>query len=217
MSLAAPVPCGTARCDPSTCDRPGCSHDGRDPRDHGARLLDALVENCRRLQTAQLVPEQHGATPRVTVLMSYDQLRSGLGPAVTETGETLSGTAVRRLSCDADLFPAVLGGAGEVLDVGRLQRLVTAAIWKALVVRDRHCRFPGCARPPLMCHAHHIEHWVDGGPTSLDNLILLCGHHHRLVHSGPWQIRQQAPGRFGFDPPPGLRIRFGDVRPPPRE
>ncbi|MBW8750671.1 MAG: DUF222 domain-containing protein, partial [Propionibacteriales bacterium] len=201
-----------------TCDLPGCSHDGRDPRDHGARLLDALVESCRRLQTAELVPEQHGATPRVTVLMGYDQLRSGLGPALTETGETLSGTAVRRLSCDADLIPAVLGGAGEILDVGRLQRLVTAAIWKALVVRDRHCRFSGCRRPPLMCHAHHIEHWVDGGPTSLDNLILLCGHHHRLIHHGPWQIRQPTPGQFEFDPPPGItRIRFDHVRPPPRE
>ena len=218
MPLAAPIPSGTATCDPATCDLPGCTHDGRDPRDHGARLLDALLESCRRLQTAELLPDQHGATPRLMVLMGYDQLRTGLGPAVTETGETLSGTAVRRLSCEADLIPAVLGSPGEVLDVGRLQRLVTAAIWKALVIRDRHCRFPGCTRPPLMCHAHHIKHWADGGPTSLDNLLLLCGHHHRLVHSGPWQIHQPTPGQFDFDPPPGIRrIRFDDVHPPPRE
>ena len=80
-------------------------------------------------------------------------------------------------------------------------RLVTAAIWKALVARDRHCRFPHCTRPPIMCHAHHITHWIDGGATSLDNMLLLCGHHHRLIHAGPWAIKTTAPGQFEFLPP----------------
>ena len=93
----------------------------------------------------------------------------------------------------------------EVLDVGRNQRLVTAAIWKALVARDRHCRFPDCTRPPLMCHAHHLQHWVDGGATSLANMILLCGHHHRLIHAGPWHIHTTGPAEFDFEPPPGTR------------
>ena len=77
--------------------------------------------------------------------------------------------AAHRLACDSDLIPAVLGPEGQVLDVGRLQRLVTATIWVALVLRDQHCAFPGCHRLPIACHAHHIVHWVDGGPTSLDN------------------------------------------------
>jgi hypothetical protein len=64
-----------------------------------------------------------------------------------------------------------------------------------------------------MCHAHHIQHWIDGGPTSLENLILLCGHHHRLVHAGPWRIRRTGPATFEFDPPPGARRASG--RPPP--
>lgn len=218
MPLAAPLPSSTPVCDPAACTIPGCSHDGRDPRDHGARMLDALVEACGRLQTAQVLPEQHGATPRVSLLMDFDDLRAAVGTATTETGEELSAAAVRRLCCDADVIPAVLGGAGEVLDVGRLQRLVTAALWKALVIRDRHCRFPGCTRPPLMSHAHHLQHWIDGGTTSLDNLILLCGHHHRLVHAGPWQIAQRSRGRFTFIPPPGIsRVRLGGGRPPPRE
>ena len=93
------------------------------------------------------------------------------------------------MCCDAEVIPAVLGTDSEVLDVGRTQRLVTAAIWKALVARDLHCRFPHCTRPPMMSHAHHIQHWVDGGETCLDNMILLCGHHHRLIHAGPWTIR----------------------------
>jgi Domain of unknown function (DUF222) len=215
MSLAAPVP---TVCDPETCRIPGCGHDGRDPRDHGARLLDALAETCRRAQTADLLPHQHGAPPRLTLLMNYTDLLMGLGVGVTEDGAEIPARAVRRLCCDAEVIPAVLGSTGEVLDVGRSSRLVTPGIWKALVARDRHCRFPGCRRPPLMCHAHHVEHWIDGGHTSLDNLLLLCGHHHRLVHAGPWQVGLDATGDAVFRPPPGTtRDRLITPRPPPRE
>ena len=205
IPLAAPHPAAGPVCDPPTCAVPGCTHDGRDPRDHGARLLDALVEGCRRLQNAEVLPEAHGAVPRLTLTMGYDDLRSKAGFAVTETGAELSASTVRRICCDSHLIPAVLGTASEVLDVGRTQRLVTAAIWKALVARDAHCRFPHCRRPPVMCHAHHIVHWADGGDTSLDNLILLCGHHHRLIHVGPWTIDRAGPAAFELHPPPGTR------------
>ena len=107
----------------------------------------------------------------------------------TEDGMELAPSAVRRLACDAEIVPAVLGSGGQVLDVGRTHRLVTAALWTALVLRDHHCAFPGCSRPPVMCHAHHIRPWAEGGPTSLDNLVLLCGHHHRLIHSSRWRVR----------------------------
>ena len=73
---------------------------------------------------------------------------------------------MRRLACDADIIPVALGTRGEVLDVGRAHRLVTPALWRALVCRDRHCAFPGCTKPPVMGHAHHIVHWADLGPTS---------------------------------------------------
>ena len=215
-SLAAPVP--TAPCDSAACRVPGCSHDGRDPRDHGARLLDALAETCRRAQTADLLPHQHGAPPRLTLLMNHDDLVAGLGVGVTEDGTELPASTLRRLCCDAEVIPVVLGSHSEVLDVGRLSRLVTLAIWRALVARDRRCRFPGCRRPPLMCHAHHVRHWVDGGLTSLDNLLLLCGHHHRLVHAGPWQVELNPGGDAVFLPPHGLtRDRLVAPRPPPRE
>lgn len=207
IPLARPVPAAGPVCDPSSCAIPGCGHDGRDPRDHGARMLDALVELCRRAQTKDLLPDCHGATPRVSVTISYDDLRDRSGFGTTETGEDLTATTLRRMCCDADLVPVVLGTHSEVLDVGRTQRLVTAAIWKALVVRDRHCRFPNCTRPPMMTHAHHIVHWADGGPTSLENLTLLCGHHHRLIHAGPWTIRRTGPATLTFDPPPGVRRR----------
>jgi hypothetical protein len=215
MSQAAPVP---TACDPDTCRIPGCGHDGRDPRDHGARLLDALAETCRRAQTADLLPHQHGAPPRLTLLMDYADLLAGLGVATTEDGTEIPASAVRRLCCDAEVIPTVLGTRGEVLDVGRSSRLVTPGIWRALVARDRHCRFPGCRRPPLMCHAHHVRHWIDLGPTSLDNLLLLCSHHHRLVHAGPWRVDLDPTGDVLFLPPPGTtRDQLVTPRPPPRE
>jgi hypothetical protein len=77
----------------------------------------------------------------------------GVGVGVAGDGTDLSAATIRRLACDAEIIPAVLGGQGEVFDVGRTRRLVTVAIWIALVLRDRHCAFPGCDRPPVMCHA----------------------------------------------------------------
>ena len=97
----------------------------------------------------------------------------------------------------------MLGADGAILDVGRAQRLVTAAIWVALVIRDQHCAFPGCRRPPVMCHAHHIVHWVDDGDTCLDNLVLLCGTHLRIVHGTPWQVRLNPNDRRPEFRPPG--------------
>ena len=166
IPLAKPEPSNGPVCDPNSCTVPGCAHDGRDPRDHGVRMLDALVDACRRLQTTNLLPESHSATPRLTLTMDFQDLKNLTGLAITETGEQLSASAIRRICCDSDVIPAVLGTSSEVLDVGRQQRLVTAAIWKALIARDQHCRFPNCTRPPIMCHAHHVQHWIDGGETA---------------------------------------------------
>ncbi len=121
-------------------------------------------------QTAQhgldsdLPPDSHGAPTRLLVTTTLDALRDGLGSSLAHDAlNELSVATIRRLACDAEIIPAVLGSTGEPLDVGRAKRLVTAAIWVALVLRDQHCGFPGCDRPPLMCHAHHIRHWITGG------------------------------------------------------
>jgi len=124
---------------------------------------------------------------------------------VLDTGEQLSAAAVRRLACDAQILPYVLGTRSQVLDVGRASRLVTPGIWLALLARDRHCAFPGCRRPPTACDAHHLRHWVDGGPTSLDNLVLLCRTHHTMLHTTPWLVRLHPEDhRPEFIPPPHL-------------
>ena len=215
LPLARPRPAAGADCDPTSCEAPGCGHAGQDPRDHGARLLDAVIQLCDQAAAAALLPECHGVAPRVSVTIDLDDLKNGSGFGTTETGEDLCAGTVRRMACDAEIIPIVLGSGSMVLDVGHTQRLVTPAIWRALVARDHHCRFPHCTRPPVMTHAHHIVHWADGGPTSLKNLILLCGHHHRLIHAGPWTIRSAGPNEFAFDPPHGVRRIAATGREPP--
>jgi 5-methylcytosine-specific restriction endonuclease McrA len=81
----------------------------------------------------------------------------------------------------------VLAGPSEPLDVGRRTPVVPPGMRRAVILRDRHCRFPGCDRPQTWCDVHHVVHWADGGPTSLPNLVLLCRRHHGMVH-----------GRSGF-------------------
>ena len=78
-----------------------------------------------------------------------------------------------------------------------------AGIRRAMVTRDRGCAFPGCDRPPAWCDGHHIQHWADGGPTALANLVLLCGHHHRTIHHHGWQARIDQ-GLPEFIPPPWI-------------
>jgi len=98
----------------------------------------------------------------------------------------------------------------------------------ALIIRDQHCAFPGCGRPPLACDAHHITHWADGGTTDLDNLVMVCRHHHTLLHSTPWAVSIDPTTRQPvWHPPPRVtladlhgKMSYAPARPPgspPRE
>ena len=221
LALAAPQPAepgacgGDGVCSDLICKHAG--HDGRDLRDHGARMFDGLVQLARMAQATGALPDCHGGVPQVAVTMGLDDLRDQVGEATTTLGEDLDAATVRRMACDADLIPGVLGADGAILDVGRVQRLVSAAIWTVLVLRDKHCAFPGCRRPPVMCHAHHMTHWVDGGVTSLDNLVLLCGTHHRILHGTPWQVRLNPIDRRPEFKPPGGEVWVRSRHPAPPE
>ena len=105
------------------------------------------------------------------------------GAELDHTGPVSVSTA-RRLSCDASVMRVVMAGGSAPLDVGRRTPVVPSSIRRAVVCRDRHCRFPGCDRPHAWCDAHHVVHWAKGGRTGLSNLVLLCRRHHRLVHTG---------------------------------
>ena len=210
--LGAGGPAGGSAARLGACGIADCAHDGRDPREAGARMWDALIEAARQLAGTEMLPDSHGATPRVVVTVEHDTLVRQVGQddptalagnLVDFTG-SLSIGAIRRLACDAEVLPVVLGSRSQILDVGRAQRLVTTALWQGLVVRDRHCAFPGCTRPPIACDAHHVRHWGDGGHTALDNLVLLCRTHHTLIHTTPWEVRlHPLDRRPEFLPPPG--------------
>ena len=104
-------------------------------------------------------------------------------------------TAARRLP------PALGGGPTQPLELGRTTRVVTAAQRAALVVRDGGCVVAGCPRPPAWCEAHHLVHWLHGGPTDLTNLALVCRAHHRAVHEGGWRLTRDPDGRLTATPP----------------
>ncbi len=157
------------------------------------RRADALGLLAEAALSADL--DRGTAGDRYQVMLHVD---SATGVAAGETsgalvGEGLSGTlevdhgavdvsaeTSRRISCDASLVTMSDGPDGAVLDIGRKTRTVPPSIRRALLARDKTCRFAGCTS--RRCDAHHIEHWIDGGPTSLDNLVLLCRRHHRSVH-----------------------------------
>lgn len=160
------------------------------------RRADGLVALAAAAALHRDAPAHGGDRPRVLVTMSLERLTDlAASGGLVRPGERVSAAELRQLCCDADLVPAVLGGRSEVLDVGRDHRLVTAPIRTALTVRDRGCVFPGCDRPPAACHAHHVVPWQSGGVTALDNLVLLCPHHHGIVEptADPpgrrWEIR----------------------------
>ena len=117
----------------------------------------------------------------MTVDLEALEGRVGRRAELDDAGVVTPETA-RRLACDAALSRVITRERTEPLEVGRRTPVVPAALRRAIVIRDRHCRFPGCDRPQSWCDAHHVVHWADGGETSLANLVLLCRRHHRLVH-----------------------------------
>ncbi|MDD7964933.1 HNH endonuclease signature motif containing protein [Actinomycetospora lemnae] len=165
-----------------------------------------------------------GGAPRVerpgrallTITIDHRWLREALGErggfGLLDSGARVHPATARRWACDAAVIPVVLGSRSEPLDVGRAQRTAGDAIRRALDLRDGGCAFPGCDRRPRRCQAHHVDHWLDGGETALDNMCLLCSFHHQLVHHGHWTIRM-IDGRPWFTPPwiidPGRRPRPG--------
>jgi hypothetical protein len=147
----------------------------------------------------------------------------GLGHSEMEDGTHVSAETSRRISCDAGLVRVTHGSEGSasripdgatpalnptgrsssssILDVGRKTRTIPPSLRRALEVRDRGCRFPGCGS--RFTDAHHVRHWADGGETSMENCVLLCHHHHRLVHEGGWKVDWWGQGRPVFLDPRG--------------
>ena len=195
---------------------------GRDDlRSPAQRRADALGEVCRQWLDRADRPSVAGERPHVTVTVPVELLRGehdANDGTVPEDADVADGRrrpsraflsagemdhvgpvpreVARRIACDASIRRVVMAGASEPLDVGRRTSVISPALRRALIARDRHCRFPGCDRPATWCDGHHVDHWADGGETCLTNLVLLCRRHHRLVH-----------------PPGGFGVRIVDGQP----
>lgn len=154
-------------------------HDSRAPETRRAdALLDLVI---RAVEAPGDTPRQAKATLMVTMGLEVLEGRCR-GAGLTAFGEVLSAETVRRMSCDAQLVPVVLGSRGEVLDQGQAIRLFNRAQIRHLWMRDKHCTFPGCSKPAAWTDAHHLLHWSHGGPTDTWNAALLCRAHHSVVH-----------------------------------
>jgi hypothetical protein len=157
-------------------------------------------EACRRLAC-------DGAVTRVLVSRHPDHRHPDPGPGtdaqpVAEDDPSAMESLAGRLRAAMATLPPILGGAPtQPLEVGRASRVVQPAQRTALTVRDGGCVFPGCDRPLAWCEAHHLRHWLHGGPTDLTNLALVCRAHHRAVHEGSWRLLRGLDGRFTATPP----------------
>ncbi|MEK0156232.1 HNH endonuclease signature motif containing protein [Arthrobacter oryzae] len=204
--------------------------DALDLRTRQQRLLDGLVGAVKAGLTTGGLPAAGGLRPQVMVTIDYRDLLERLD-RLDQSGTTTDGTpgsrpipgtgtgtgsftftgpvtasTVRKIACDADIIPVLLGSEGRVLDVGRTTRIFPPHIRKAITARDQGCAFPDCTIPAPWCEAHHISYWSHGGTTSTDNGTLLCSHHHHLIHKEQWHIQVKT-GVPWFIPPPHIDPR----------
>src|ERR687892_590320 len=162
--------------------------DGEPGRSPARRRADALADVCRWFLDHQQHRRGGRHRPHVNVVATLDDLE-GRGQGRLIDGTIIDGTTVQRLFCDAGVHRVFVAGRSSILDYGTTTRTVPANLYNALVIRDQHCRFPGCDRPPEWCEAHHVQWVTRGGPTSLENLVLECSRHHHLLHTPGWDAK----------------------------
>jgi len=155
-----------------------------------AELAD--LRAAASVEVSPLSTDAESTVPEICVVTTLDRLLDdccGHGLCETSDGDALTAASLRRILCDAVVYPAVLGGAGEVLDAGRARRTVNRKQRRALRAMHRTCGHPGCTVPFESCRIHHVRWWTrDNGPTDLANLLPLCENHHHLVHEGGWTL-----------------------------
>lgn len=165
-----------------------------------ARQADALVQMARGY-LAGGKEKSSSSADHYQVMVHVDE--EVLRQAPTESSKSdLPCETVRRLCCDSGLVVVTKNKNGDPLNVSRKHRVVQPPLRRALIARDKCCRFPGCTHDRWL-DAHHVEHWADGGETSLDNTVLLCSQHHRLLHEGGFQIKKGPEGDWHFKSKPG--------------
>ncbi|MEA2646441.1 MAG: hypothetical protein QOE92_1524 [Chloroflexota bacterium] len=177
-----------------------------DPRHKAWRMADALVELCIHSMDTGWMPRQGGQRPHLQVTASLETLLGlpGAPGAELEWGLPISSRWLEQVACDSSICRILLGPDSTVIDVGRATRVISAPTRRALAAEQRHCQWPGCDRPPSFCEGHHLVHWIRGGRTEKENLLLLCYRHHWMVHGGGWQIMRSDGEIKTLPPPPHL-------------
>jgi hypothetical protein len=171
-----------------------------------ARRADALVAMCSGGVAADADPDR--AT--VVIHARLEGLRDGSGGCEIEGGPVVAPEVVRRLLCNAKTQTVIEDRAGDVLGLGRMSREPSAWMMRQIRHRDRECRFPGCGSRRFT-EAHHIVWWRHGGRTDLDNLVLTCSFHHRLLHEQGWTLTRERDGTVRWFDPMGARYRAGPL------
>ncbi|NKS38046.1 DUF222 domain-containing protein [Rhodococcus hoagii] len=192
--------------------------DPAEKRTPARQRADAFAEILRRYLDSGDAPTEGGERPHLSLHVNASDLaRSESAHEWTHPNEgsdlfgdkdiarmphmgPLSIATARRLACDCHLTPIVMDD-GVPLNLGRTSRTVSKKQRRALIARDHGCAFPGCGAPPAHCEGHHITHWADGGPTDLDNLVLLCRYHHTLLHHSHWKVHIGPDRKPWFTPP----------------
>ena len=183
-----------------------------DDRSHKQRMADSLNELVHHAMEEGRLPRRNGVKPHINVTTTLEGLKNEFGapPADLELSLPISTRTLERIACDSTISRVLLADS-MVIDVGRATRVVSAPQRRALRVRDRGCRWPGCDRQVNWSTPHHIDFWARGGPGNLRNLVLLCYFHHRLVHEGGWQVIK-AGREFRFVPPDRVVFRRARAR-----
>jgi hypothetical protein len=179
---------------------------GEPPRPPAERRAEALGDICRfYLDHQSAVPQGQRHRPHLNLVFTMAPTPDGgfqVADARTVDDHPLDRATAERYLCDSVLY-RVLRGRSAILDYGRATRAVPAALWNAILLRDRHCRWPGCDRPGTWCEAHHVRPWEQGGATAPGNLVLLCGRHHHIVHRPGWQAQMEPDGTLTVTEPHG--------------
>ena len=178
------------------------------------RRADALVDVCRHFLDHRQVKAAGRHRPHVNLVVDLAARAAG-DPVAGRTvdGIPLTPGVIGRVLCDCGIHRVVTDGASTILDYGRTTRTIPAPLFNALVIRDRHCRWPGCDRQSSWCEGHHIRHWEHGGSTDLPNLVLMCSRHHHRAHQPGWHVKLLPDATFETTDPTG---RTRSSRPPPR-
>ena len=185
----------------STVEIDGKSTEIPDVRHYGQRMHDAFEDACGRLLQLADRPAVGGTPASVIVTVQVEDVLAKAGIAETTDGTQLSSTQLFRIADEAEIWPTIIDRHGVPLALGRTRRIASRGQTMALISREGGCSFPGCDHPPQWCDRHHIIDWIDGGPTDLDNLTLLCRYHHTHFLQKSWVCRMNADGLPEWIPP----------------